>query len=218
MKQDKQASALKKAISQLPVYQAEDRIWKKIEEELERDTEEKGRAFLKASIRQLPDYKMPESAWSELEERMLIKDPSSRKKYIRYVTGIAAGFLLLFGLLLLLEKKHGNNQSAGLLAYTTETGMTFSAEDGTKDLESSLNSMLEGHCQLEPEACKSPQFTELKNERADLDATIRELSKKYDASGNDPEIYKYLIRARKEQTEISMKLLHYFNTNETENN
>jgi hypothetical protein len=211
MNKDNQASVLQKAIGQLPAFRAEDRIWEKIEAELDKDTAEKGRPFLADAIRELPKYKVAETSWEKLEERILDKEENKRKKPIAYTLSVAAFFLLLFGLLLLMEKKQRNGQSISQLAYSTETFDAFKVDEGTKDLERSLNEMLASHCQMEPETCRSPQFTELKKELADLDATLNELNKKYESSNNDPEIYKYLLRARKKQTEISKKLLHYFN-------
>ena len=210
--EEKNKHILQSAIQQLPIYRAEQGIWCKIEEELEKAVAEKKRENLANAVYAMPVSKAPASIWENVEAELGEKLYVTHKSKIKFYLQIVASIALVIGLGVLMNNYFTHDFGKESLAFSKETVIDNSMDTHSQSLEGELSDLIQQQCQNQPVVCENPQVTELRGELAELGKSLEEVKELYADSNNDPETYKYILRIEKEKTEISKKLLQYFNS------
>ncbi len=204
---EKDKHILHQAIQQLPSWEAADRIWDKINEELDYEAEETQRGNLQHAIGLLSVSEAPAAAWENIEKQLEEISIKKNKRAPSYYFRIAASVMLIVALSILAKNIFFHTISGEKIEYSEEIAFETTNEK-TEESDIKLSKWIKEQCQLQPGMCTKEEFTELNTELVDLDKC---LDKMKNANINDPEIYKYTLKIQKERTKILKKIFQFFN-------
>lgn len=188
-----QEDVLQKAIGELPVLEAKEELWGSIESEL----------TFKESISKLAQHTAPESLWSEIDKNIDAPVLSIKKisSHFYWLSGVAALLVIGFVLYPIFSTKE-----EAKITYSQEVLETSPLEDWdntTKDLEVLLDDL----CDENPYACTSPEFEELNEELAFLDASKMAVLEQVNPFEDTKEAEVLLTKIELERVEILKKLI-----------
>ncbi len=189
---------LKKALKNLPVHKAPDRVWAKIDLEL---GHQDGDSPLNASLAKLPVYQPTEQVWENIAQEL----PGAKPwfKVHRNVWGLAASFALLIGGLFWMN---GSSEGKIEYAYSEEVLDERLQFEVLEDDEATF-AMIEEICELKSYLCDFSDFNNLRNELAELTEAKEELQFALSDYNTNPELMAELNDIEMERTVVFKRLL-----------
>lgn len=227
---------LDRAIRELPVYQAPDRLWSQVERKLDQDGQNT------AYDRALEEYRQPRSApdvWdtiiSELDQdqsehilrRAISKLPVHKPKEDRFgeiihavhrrrksqaafywISGVAASVSLIMAVYF----GYAPGSPEYQITHTEE--LQTSLED-VQHLQADLSdddevlAFIRLHCDLLILACEEPLFKGLLDQYLELNEAQGELISQIEQNQSQVQLMEYLVRVEKEKTDVGNQLIQY---------
>lgn len=202
-------------LDKLPELSPAPDLWDRIEQELESDSTEKNRHNLTRAISELPYHLPPQKTWRTIESSL----PAEKGKIVNLAgwlkpLSIAASLAIVIAAAFLIrnyvvEPKQNTEIE---LAYSTEVVLEESYVIPETKFDEELNDLIKIQCNAQPDICTNPEFVALSGELIELTQSIDQLTAAFNNSNEDPETYKYILRAQKEKAEISKKLIQRLNS------
>jgi len=184
---------LSEKLKQLPVYPSADKLWNKIEAELDADD-----TILKY-LPELPDYHPSAQAWEFIDTNLQV---IQRRVIRRRFLYLAASILLLFTIPWLLQQKSGVVvESEFVLSDDKNTPEGFGSE-----AENPIE-MFESLCKTGAPVCKSEVFKEKIRFYLELEEELRHLEEVIDQIGSSPEIIHSVIRIENLKSDTFQELI-----------
>lgn len=196
MSTEKQNQLIRRAISELPDYQAPEQLWPQISEQLDIDQKER---LIQRQLAQLPDYHPPETVWSGIAED-LAKAPSQNTwlRLVRQPLTWAASFLLLFSLYWLVTQSQGPQVS---YTYTTQAENQWLLESDWDADEADFAEVVQLH-QRYLRTFEDQSAATLQEEFDELNTAREEIKETLDRYGKDQELIRQLAAIERARTQI----------------
>ncbi len=185
---------LKDQVKEIPLLNHDPKLWDKINSQLDFEDQ------LDLKIKELPLYNPHSKLWNEIEKG-LDKTQKLKSRRILYISSIAASFLLLLGLYVMLRFS-----SVGSITITTEyeSNCTLFLET-EQDIK--LQSKIEELCLYASTVCSSEEFIEIKNQLLELNDAINEVNTILEKYGESENLVKRLIVMENEKSILINNLL-----------
>lgn len=198
---EKNRNILNNALSKLPIYQAEEKVWNSITNHLDQSLSSNKLPQLseieppesiwdnidkklskREKISALTEYNPPEKVWENIDKEVSLKNANHLKRqifqWVKWSSAAAAIFTL--GLFIFNTVNTNNND----FSYSEES-LELTNMQNWNDDDLSVEYALALICKENPTACKSPEFKEMDNELTFLNqskqAIIEQLNK-YDTN------------------------------------
>lgn len=190
---------LKKAISNLPLYEAPGFLWDNIEAVLVADEQD---AIIKATIPHLPHYQAPDSVWIGIETA-LDKNSTDEKQHTSIISirriAIAASFV---GLAIWFSwQSFFATTSEYTLSYSEEEVAQFEYEFDPNEDEASFNTMLD-HFKSSVVAKQHEEYNNLLEAYEELKIAKEELVQILENYGSDPDIIQQMSDIEHERSRV----------------
>ena len=189
---------LKKALKNLPIHEAPENIWNRIESELGREADD---SPLSEALAKLPVHQPSEKVWENIAKELPANQ--SRFKIYRNVMGIAASIAVLLGCLFWLNAPDGNKVE---YAYSEEMMDEKLQVDNIEDDEDAF-AMIEEICESKSYLCDFTDFNNLRNELTELTEAKVELQSAIGEYNTNPELMAELNDIEMERTVVFKRLL-----------
>ncbi|MEL6560287.1 MAG: hypothetical protein AAFQ94_19010 [Bacteroidota bacterium] len=198
---------LKRAIEGLKSYEAPD-VWSAINEKLVADTEE-GKEHLASAVDGMKDMPAPD-VWAEISDKLDDSHKSDNSSNRKTLWAVAASISLLIAAVWVFQQSNTEVDLITSSDYTTEEVEVFEVDFSGRGFKSTNDGVLgyvDKNCKLMMTKCEDPKFKGLYDTYLELGRAKEELKEKLAETSNKEQLYKYLIRLEKDQTEIGKNLL-----------
>ncbi|TGE07625.1 hypothetical protein [Hymenobacter fodinae] len=211
---------LHKAIANLPSHEPDEHTWTQIEQQLNLTT------LLGQAPPELPEHEPDELVWDGIMARLDQPEPAAvppaaapvvRRMWpsqVLRVGAIAASWLLV-----LLAWHYWPSATPQRIvaqeriSYTVETVPTAATTEEPLPLPNDAAQEHEGmafinaQCSKVPVGCQSPEFQNLKQQMAELDAEEKRLQREVQRFGNNPELIRYQTRVTTMKATVTKELI-----------
>ncbi|RMF28272.1 MAG: hypothetical protein D6765_06235 [Bacteroidetes bacterium] len=197
---EKNRQTLKDALRRLPGYEPGERVWARIEGELERESRE---APLRQALQELPEYEPPERVWDSIQRRL---DEGPRRRWLSgaRLRVAAAVALLILGVWALLP--YLPSQNTPELHYATETvDPALLQLDWEEDQEAF--EAWKALCREKLATCRQPEVLELQNELQELEEARRALRQALGQYGTDLQLIAQMRHIELQRTEVLKEII-----------
>lgn len=195
----------KDIFQKLPTYTPNKRVWKNIENELDKTNKLSKSSLLK---NKLPEYNAPESTWSIIEETLHKND---NKRVLFNTIKVAASLLLILSTSIIIKSYLSNNFNDYSISYEVSSApIEEELEPFTRSGNIELNKILADKCNNDPIICNNDDFKELNIMLNNLIHEEVNLNNQY-IKYKDHEIKNSLIKIENEKATIEKYMLEMFN-------
>lgn len=197
---------LRRAIAQLPEYEAPSKIWKQVEQDLEIALQEQP---LTSAVEELPVYEAPSSLWdnisAELDQGRVETTKKPRIFQLRRMAAAAAIALLVSAGAWFMSNQYGARESVSM-AYSEETVNAALLEVDWEEDETAF-AMVAELCKQAVYACQQPEFQILQAELEALNEARISLKEAMEAYGKDAELIAQLTEIEYERSDLLKQLI-----------
>ena len=224
---------LKKAIHELPSYDAPQEAWSNIETTLNQEQN------IDVLNRAIAEYKIEKQAlvsWEEIEfkirqqehdqilkkaigelpthqpkgdhfRRIIASVSGGTAQYLYWLSGIAASAVILITSHLLFYKNTEDHVALNFSEEIMENQELFTSTEMQKNEEDQVLNFIQENCTIVAYKCNTPEFKNLLGLYQDLSVSQMELTAEISQNQNHVQLLEYLLRVEREKAEIGNELI-----------